>query len=66
MDSSPALQQFAANQVAKATMTSSPKSSMVRNYSSLSMDLGDDNCFALTKAVGYHVLYGKQLRNRKS
>ena len=59
MDQSQPMKDFTNSLVAKATTTSSPKSSLLRNYSDVSLvDMGDDKCFALTKALGYHVIYG--------
>lgn len=60
MDQSQPMKDFAANLVAKATVTSSPTSSLLRNSSDVSLvDMGDDRCFTLTKALGYHVIYGR-------
>ena len=59
MDLSQHMKEFASSLVAKATTNSSPRSSLLRNYSDVSLsDMGDDKCFALTKALGYHVIYG--------
>ena len=59
MDLSQPMKDFATSLVAKATTTSSPRSSLLRNYSDVSLDeMGDDKCFTLTKALGYHVVYG--------
>lgn len=59
MDQSEPMKDFASSLVAKTTTSSSPKSSLLRNYSDVSLvDMGDDKCFALTKALGYHVIYG--------
>ena len=50
------MQDFASSMVVKS---SSPLSSMVRNFSDQSLsDIGDDKCFTLTKVLGYHVIYG--------
>ena len=50
------MQDFASSVVVKS---SSPLSSMVRNFSDQSLsDIGDDKCFTLTKVLGYHVIYG--------
>jgi len=58
MDLSQPMKDFATSLVAKATTTSSPRSSLLRNYSDVSLDeMGDDKCFTLTKALGYHVVY---------
>lgn len=58
MDLSQQMKEFASSLVAKATTNSSPRSSLLRNYSDVSLsDMGDDKCFALTKALGYHVIY---------
>lgn len=60
MDQSHPMKDFAADLVAKATVTSTPRSSLLRNNSDVSLDdVGDDRCFTLTKALGYHVIYGK-------
>lgn len=58
MDQSEPMKDFASSLVVKATTSSSPKSSLLRNYSDVSLvDMGDDKCFVLTKALGYHVIY---------
>ena len=50
------MQDFASSMVVKS---SSPLSSMVRNFSDQSLsDIGDDKCFTLTKVLGNHVIYG--------
>lgn len=60
MDQSHPMKDFAADLVAKATVTSTPRSSLLRNNSDVSLDdVGDDRCFTLTKALGYHVIYGR-------
>lgn len=60
MDKSQPMNEFAANLVAKVTATSSPRSSLLRNSSDVSLvDMGDDKCFSLTRALGYHVVYGR-------
>lgn len=59
MDQSHPMKDFAADLVAKATVTSTPRSSLLRNNSDVSLDdVGDDRCFTLTKALGYHIIYG--------
>ena len=59
MDLSQPMKDFASSLVAKATVNSSSRSSLLRNYSDVSLsDMGDDKSFALTKALGYHVVYG--------
>ena len=59
MDVSQPLKEFAAHVTAKMSVKSSPQSSLLRNYSDLSLtELVDDRCFALTNALGYHVVYG--------
>lgn len=59
MDLSQPMKDFATSLVAKATTTSSPRSSLLRNYSDVSLvDMGDDKCFTLTRALGCHVIYG--------
>lgn len=59
MDLSQPMKDFASSLVAKATANSSSRSSLLRNYSDVSLsDMGDDKSFALTKALGYHVVYG--------
>ena len=59
MDQSQPMKDFASNMVAKATVTSSSRSSILRNYSDVSLvDMGEEKTFALTKALGYHVIYG--------
>ena len=59
MDQSQPMKDFASNIVAKATVTSSSRSSILRNYSDVSLvDMGEEKTFALTKALGYHVVYG--------
>ncbi|XP_020610069.1 glycerol-3-phosphate acyltransferase 1, mitochondrial-like isoform X1 [Orbicella faveolata] len=58
MDLSHPMKDFADNLVSKATVTSTPRSSLLRNNSDVSLeDVGDDKCFTLTKALGYHVIY---------
>ncbi|KAK2572932.1 Glycerol-3-phosphate acyltransferase 1 [Acropora cervicornis] len=58
MDQSQPMKDFASNIVAKATVTSSSRSSILRNYSDVSLvDMGEEKTFALTKALGYHVIY---------
>ncbi|KAL9984013.1 hypothetical protein ACROYT_G006267 [Oculina patagonica] len=58
MDQSQPMKEFATAVVAKATATSSPRSSLLRNSSDVSLvDMGDDKCFTLTRALGYHVVY---------
>lgn len=60
MDQSHPMKDFASDLVAKATVTSAPRSSLLRNNSDVSLDdVGDDRCFSLTKALGYHVIYGR-------
>jgi len=60
MDLSHPMKDFADNLVSKATVTSTPRSSLLRNNSDVSLeDVGDDKCFTLTKALGYHVIYGR-------
>ena len=60
MEQSLIMQDFASGMVAKASTKSPAMSSMIRNSSDLSLsDIGDDKCFNLTKALGYHVIYGK-------
>lgn len=57
MDQSQPMQEFAAKSLARASDISSPKSSLVRNHSEVSLsELGDDKCFTLTKALGYHAI----------
>ena len=59
MDLSQPMKDFASSLVAKATANSSSRSSLLRSYSDVSLsDMGDDKSFALTKALGYHVVYG--------
>ena len=59
MDQSQPMKDFASNIVAKATVTSSSRPSILRNYSDVSLvDMGEEKTFALTKALGYHVIYG--------
>lgn len=58
MDLSQPMKDFASSLVAKATANTSSRSSLLRNYSDVSLsDMGDDKSFALTKALGYHVVY---------
>lgn len=58
MDQSQPMKDFASNIVAKATVTSSSRPSILRNYSDVSLvDMGEEKTFALTKALGYHVIY---------
>ena len=60
MDQSQPMKDFAVALAAKATTNSSPRSSLLRNYSDVSLvDMGDDKCFTLTKTLGYHVVYGR-------
>ena len=60
MDQSQPMKDFASNIVAKATVTSSSRPSILRNYSDVSLvDMGQEKTFALTKALGYHVIYGE-------
>ena len=60
MDQSHPMKDFASDLVAKAAVTSTPRSSLLRNNSDVSLDdVGDDRCFSLTKALGYHVIYGR-------
>lgn len=58
MDQSQPMQEFAAKALLRASDISSPKSSLVRNYSEVSLsEIGDDKCFTLTKALGYHAIH---------
>ncbi|KAK3749037.1 hypothetical protein QZH41_018056, partial [Actinostola sp. cb2023] len=58
MDCSPIMQEFGSDMVARSSVTSTPASSMLRNYSDLSLsDFGEEQCFMLTKVLGYHVIY---------
>ncbi|XP_048584853.1 glycerol-3-phosphate acyltransferase 1, mitochondrial [Nematostella vectensis] len=58
MDNSSIMQEFSSSMAAKASMTSTPLSSLLRNVSDVSIAaMGDDRCFLLTKALGYHVIY---------
>ena len=60
MDQSQPMQEFAAKALLRASDISSPKSSLVRNYSEVSLsEIGDDKCFNLTKALGYHAIHGR-------
>lgn len=60
MDQSQPMKEFATDLVAKATATSPPRSSLLRNSSDVSLaDMGDDRCFSLTRALGYHAVYGR-------
>ena len=59
MDQSQPMKDFASNLVTKAAVTSSSRASILRNYSDVSLvDMGDEKTYALTKALGYHVVYG--------
>ena len=56
------MKEFAVDLMAKVADTSSPRSSLLRNYSDVSLnEMGDDKCFTLTKALGYHVIHGRFL-----
>lgn len=58
MDHSQPMKDFASNLVTKAAVTSSSRASILRNYSDVSLvDMGDEKTYALTKALGYHVVY---------
>ena len=60
MDQSQPMQEFAAKALLRASDITSPKSSLVRNYSEVSLsEIGDDKCFTLTKALGYHAIHGR-------